>query len=145
MELTEEELYFSESDKRVRTLHWFLLIQEHRDNESYVPKKKIDKYLKVVDINAQNDLGFTGLTFACMGKNTNLVKTLLELGADPNIPDNLGRTALFGALCSRSVSNVKLILESGGDPKATDNDGNNYKAYTYSVLLRCCVESFIEN
>lgn len=50
-----------------------------------------------------------------------IVKELLEKGADPNFQDNEGYTALMKGLAKEEV--VKLLLEKGADPNSKTNYG----------------------
>lgn len=105
------------------------------------------------DVNHQKEInGFTSLTLVCMVRDYNrptkpydLIKFLLDSGADPNLKTKRGQTALFGALGSGVKSHVQLILESGGDPYAVDEDGDDYKEYTTNQELRELVESYMKN
>ena len=46
-----------------------------------------------------------------------IVTSLLEAGADPNITDSYGRTPIF-------CGHRELLLKYGADPNHQDNDGN---------------------
>ena len=52
-----------------------------------------------------------------------LVRSLLEAGADANSPDREGRTALHAAVDQRSLGTVKLLLQAGADPHREDVQG----------------------
>ena len=128
---------------RFDLVDWFDFIEDCYD-ENTDKLSQIKTNLEY--INSQRLDGFTALTLACLNSGPILVKTLLDLGADPNISDYMGRTALFacggGDTYERCTSKIKLILESGGDSYATDNDGDDYKAYTYDPKLQSQIESF---
>jgi hypothetical protein len=64
-----------------------------------------------------------GKTFDCGEKCGQVVKALLERGADCNKENFSGRTALHSAAHTGHVSIVKLLLQSGADILAKDNDG----------------------
>lgn len=49
-----------------------------------------------VDVNAQNQKGYTALILASYNNQPEAVKFLLEKGADVNKPDSGGNTALMG-------------------------------------------------
>lgn len=70
--------------------------------------------------------GQTPLTLAADEGDADLVRTLLEAGADVDAQDYLGRTALHGAVTGRSPECVSLILDRA--PKAssgiTHDEGN---------------------
>ncbi len=67
--------------------------------------------------------------------NNNIVKLLIDNGADPNIQDNNGWTALM--LASRNSNTyscnttIKILLEAGADINATACDG-------WTALLLAC-------
>lgn len=56
-------------------------------------KMILDKYPKLVNIQSQND-GFTALQEAVLKNNVEIVKLLLDRGADPRIKDYKGGTAM---------------------------------------------------
>ena len=72
----------------------------------------------------------------------NLVKLLLEKGADPNIQNNDGNTALIKACNEGHTEIVQLLLKDGRtDPNIQNNNGNTplifacYKGHTTIVEL----------
>ncbi len=64
------------------------------------------------DLNIQNKEGKTVLNYALEGKNTELIKNLLLLEADPNIEDNEGKTLLFQAALNRDIYNYMVLKEN---------------------------------
>lgn len=52
------------------------------------------------------------------------VRTLLQLGADPNVRDDEGTTQLYNA-CQRSAEMVRLLLRHGADPLQRNTDGTH--------------------
>ena len=82
-------------------------------------------------------LGATPFLAAARTADTELMRLLHELGADPTIPTEKGTTPLMVAAglgvrapdedagtAEEVVEAVKLALKLGGDPNAIDNDGN---------------------
>ena len=54
-----------------------------------------------------------------------IVRLLIEKGADPNTEDRMGRTALIRATMLGMTRMVQLLLESEGDPRIEDRHGNS--------------------
>lgn len=54
--------------------------------------------------------------------NAEIIRILLESGADPNVTGKEG-SPLLCAVRREDTASVKLLLESGADPNATDEDG----------------------
>lgn len=54
---------------------------------------------------------------------TEIIKLLIDKGADPNIKGHMGKTPLMIASEARNVEIVKHLLEKGADPKLKDNSG----------------------
>ena len=65
--------------------------------------------------------GVTALMLSGYANSLELVKVLLEWGADPNIQDDNGYTALMDAGESERVT--RLLLVGGADPNIQNNDG----------------------
>ena len=61
------------------------------------------------NINAQNNLGTTALTFATMYNKEKSVRLLLDHGASTSITDHEGKTALHYALEKDYISIVSLL------------------------------------
>ena len=52
--------------------------------------------------------------------NIEIVKLLLEHGADINLPDNYGHTALMMASLEGNTEIVRLLLDQGADVNVQD-------------------------
>ncbi|KAM0544534.1 hypothetical protein ACHAPJ_011751 [Fusarium lateritium] len=65
----------------------------------------------------------TALSWAAANGNTETVKVLLELGADPDSEDRNGRTPLAWAALQGHSSLVKLLLQTGVRPDSKDHKG----------------------
>ncbi|PON29848.1 hypothetical protein TGAM01_v201214 [Trichoderma gamsii] len=83
-------------------------------------KKDGDKTLLLCDIkgerqNYQMDVGGTPLLCAIKGGHEQIVRILLEKGADPNSRNIVGQTPLLDAAARGSVAIVKALLDKGAD------------------------------
>ncbi|KAJ9590252.1 hypothetical protein L9F63_016639, partial [Diploptera punctata] len=65
----------------------------------------------------------TPLHFACDRGTENIVKILLENGADPNAQDNCGKTPLHEAVSEGRAQFVQLLLQHGARVHITSTDG----------------------
>ncbi len=82
-------------------------------------RSEIVEYLiqKGADINTQDKL-YTPLAVACIKKNINMIKKLLELGADPNSlfqQDDNKYMAIHVAITNGNLEVVKTLVEGGTD------------------------------
>ena len=81
------------------------------------------------------------LHYAAMWDHEEIVKLLLECGADPNRPEkNAPRgKALFEACAMNRRAIVKLLLEHGADPNAqVDSSGSCLTIVEYGHPAECC-------
>ncbi len=92
-----------------------LHLTEHPETVTLLCKAGIDKYAL-----CQGD---TPLSWAASLGKIELVKALLENGADPNIKMPGGETALMSAVVNNDVEAARLLLEKGADINAGDDGG----------------------
>ncbi|KAI9660255.1 MAG: hypothetical protein M1831_003563 [Alyxoria varia] len=73
-------------------------------------------------VHSRNKTGRTPLSVAIWENNKEVVRVLLEAGADPNCPDETGRTPI----CFRpnKIEMVKVLLEYGADISLADHEGH---------------------
>jgi ankyrin repeat protein len=75
------------------------------------------------DVDEIDFKGWTGLHWALVRENQEVVALLLESGADPNRPTETGRLPLIIAMRSGQGEAMELLLEAGADPERADTDG----------------------
>ena len=78
-----------------------------------------------INVNAQDQRGWTALMHASMKGNTNEVKLLLASGANPNLRDRDGRTAFMWAAWNCRADVARLLIDVGIDVNAKDKYGNS--------------------
>jgi uncharacterized protein len=88
-----------------------------------------------VNVNALDDLGSTPLMYAALKRLPEIVKRLLEAGANPNLPDGEdGRTPLMVASGpvweNESTIICRLLLAAGGEVNAYDSEGQTPLMHT---------------
>ncbi|HCR31328.1 MAG TPA: hypothetical protein DIV79_15080 [Opitutae bacterium] len=66
---------------------------------------------------------YTPLHQAILRKKPDIVSTLLELKANPNIPTNSGQTALHIAVSRNDSNATEAVLQAGADMTAKDGNG----------------------
>src|SRR5207237_6223691 len=112
----EEEKHTQEELKRDRNLGVLLNSACSEGN-----LKEVIRLIKAgADVNYRDDLGAHPLLYACQRKHINVMKYLLENGADVNAM-NLHKnslTALHVACIGEDLESVKLLLDSGADIEA---------------------------
>ena len=81
---------------------------------------------KGADVNSNTDDGPTALMTACINEHTNIVKMLINNGADINRQDNNnGATPLIEASFRDNPEIVSLLLENGADVNIIDKWGDS--------------------
>jgi len=81
------------------------------------------------NINAISKTGCTALMFACEKDLTvDVIKLLIEHGADLNIQDHVGDTALIVA-ARNNVEYVKILIENGANLDLENNIGHAFIKY----------------
>lgn len=101
-------------------------------------QKVKEEVLKNVNINALDQDGRTALMYASFNGYTDIVRFLLEHGADVDLSDYLGRTALLFASSGAFPETVKLLLDHNADPNIAD------KPEKYTPLMFAAAEGHLE-
>ena len=95
---------------------------------------EVTKYLhtKGGDVNAvaTNGSGYNALTGAVASGHTEIVRWLLDHGAEPNYRYATGYTPLLTAAANGHLEILKELLAHGADLSAKSNDGKNALAYS---------------
>lgn len=92
-------------------------------------------------INRKNLGGATALHIACRNSNVEIVKILLEAGADPDIGDNEGWTPTMRAALTGNQAVIDLLLAHGGNPSHLNLFDES--AIMHATMVDCmpCLES----
>jgi ankyrin repeat protein len=117
------------------TLSGLFLDQGYMDNRGFTPLHKIasgivnhdlDQYLTLTDveIDSQDTMGHTPISYAAWKGNWIHVEVLLRHGANPTIPDTIDRTPLHLASESGDVRCVELLLDAGAPVNARSYAGH---------------------
>ena len=78
-----------------------------------------------IDVNYQDDTNETALYVASENGQIDIVKILLENGANPNLQENVhGETPLMVATKIGRIDIMKILLENGANPLIKDYEGN---------------------
>jgi len=96
-----------------------------RDGNTQVAKLFLKKGANVndVDANAVDTFGEPLLSLALHDNNLEMIRLLLELGANPNIADGYGYMPLCVACANNKLSMVRLLLEYGANPNIVSKNG----------------------
>ena len=106
----------------------------------YSENGNINRVIEILNSGVDIDYGGgdynqTALISSARDGQYEIVKLLLERGANPDIKDTLGNTALMYSVYfveDSDLSIVELLLESGADPNIRDNDGET----AYDIALK---------
>lgn len=72
---------------------------------------------------ATNPMKVAVINSAAASGRTDLVKLVLQAGADPNARQQMGWTALHAAAARDNVEMVQALLDAGADPSLQNDDG----------------------
>jgi hypothetical protein len=102
---------------------------------------ELDGVLSQADINARNEHGMTALMRAAYHGRVEMVRVLLELGADPNVTRNDNFTALSLAAFFGHAEIVELLMRHGASTDVATRFGTSpyiwAKARSFGDVARC--------
>ena len=82
-----------------------------------------------------DEYGWTTMHFAASFNRVDILRYLLENGAEINVKDDQGYTPLLLAIETESLDAFKLLLDNGADPNSKQIDGyNSPVSYTHLTL-----------
>ena len=88
-----------------------------------------------IDINTQDDNGYTPLRFAVQEFKVEVVKLLLDAGANPNLYDRHGNGPLWEAIGNSGLGTeiLELLLSAGADPDKVNNYGKSPRSLALEI------------
>jgi len=113
--------------------YWIQIIPNQFVNQYFDQIKKFNFGIQIIQVannNSQIVLNLLdketysdSLFIACENEYLEIVKLLIENGADINKSDNYGQTPLFIACQNGYLEIVKLLIENGADINKSNNNG----------------------
>jgi hypothetical protein len=91
---------------------------------------------KGANLNAQDEHGFTALTWASWSGLTKTAQRLIELGADITLADNRGNTPLMMAAQRGHTAIVEQLIARGASRMATTVEGKTAKDLAQTALSK---------
>ena len=116
----------------------------------YIYGNQLDKIRIVLKyypkyVNAQDDGMQTALMYAINDGHIDIVRLLIERGANVNIKNDDGYTALMYATMMDNIYIVKLLLENGAKPNIKNKKGATALKLAYSYNRKNIAKLLIEN
>merc|ERR1712156_1121966 len=103
-------------------------IAASRDNDLDLIEKMIESNKSL--INTADEEKRTALHWAVDREHIEMMKLLLQSGADPNCVDIDGCTVLHYAATAESETMITALIEAGASKELVDIDGNKPSNYT---------------
>ncbi|MFV0393287.1 MAG: ankyrin repeat domain-containing protein [Coprobacillaceae bacterium] len=83
-----------------------------------------------IDLDTRDEFGNTALFYACNKGARDIVKLLLDNGADASIENNENMSVLHSVSNSGNKEIIKILLDAGTDINLSDNSGRKPLMYT---------------
>lgn len=110
------------NNKHINALHLAVMKKDS------VMVKMIIKYIK--NINAKTLIGDTALHYACSYQLYDIIKILLNAGADPNISESEHELyPIFYSVIQNDIDIVELLIKAKFNPNNQDNNGSTIIHY----------------
>ena len=98
-----------------------MLLQACKNNQKTVAQMLLKR--GGINVNKRDESGNSPLIYACMKNARDLVKMLLEAGADIDAHDNRGNTPLITACTEYSETTACLLVRKGANFELLNNEG----------------------
>lgn len=85
--------------------------------------RQLSERIENLDLNGPDEAGWTALMYAAKQGQVEMMKLLVELGANQHAGNNVGETALHIAAMNNRVDAIGALLDLGVDLRATDQEG----------------------
>lgn len=108
------------------------LIKAIKDGNTQSVKQSISKKLKVNSSDNSSRYETTPLLYAISNGNLEIIKLLVDSGADVNKADITGLTPLMMASSTGKIDVVSYLIKKGTKVKAVDNKG--YTSLSYAIV-----------
>ncbi|MBT4007870.1 MAG: hypothetical protein HOF07_01185 [Elusimicrobiaceae bacterium] len=118
----QNNIWTTNKGKEIKKIyHIFEAIKRHKDTETI--KKMIDD-TDPANLNISDFNSYTLIHIALGSNNKEILKYLMEKGANPNTFNNLNNAPIHTAIYARNLEMVKVLIENGADINLKDKKPN---------------------
>ena len=97
------------------------------DDKNNIPRDNSGRYLRerhqLIMVECEDANGNTPVSEASSGGHIEVIKMLIEKGADPNSQGQFKRTPLYRAAYAGHLDACQTLLQYGADPRIYADDG----------------------